>query len=440
METLLIVDDDPGFRGLIETILRGEDYAVETAGCVAEAAACIGRRSYDAVICDLQLPDGSGMDVLRRSREEMPESPVVMITAFGTVANAVDAMKSGASDYLGKPLSSPDELRLVVRRAIDRSHTARERDVLRERENAQFGCSDLIAGDPRMKQALELARKVAPTLATVLITGESGTGKEVFARCIHRHSPRAGRVFVAVNSAALAPGLIESELFGHERGAFTGAVGQHTGCFERAQGGTLFLDEIGELDASLQAKLLRVLQEKSFERVGGTRQITVDVRILAATNRDLKQRVAEGRFREDLYYRLNAFPIELPPLRERPGDIRRLARFFLDRAARNMGKDGVELSPEAESALMVYSWPGNVRELENAMERLAILYDGRIEPGDLPFAQPGAAAQPVSLHDIERRAIEDALSTHNGNRTHAARQLGISLRTLQYRLKEYGIS
>ncbi|MBS1858761.1 MAG: sigma-54-dependent Fis family transcriptional regulator [Acidobacteria bacterium] len=438
METLLIVDDDPGFRSLIETILRGEDYAVETAGGVAEAAACIGRRSYDAVICDLQLPDGSGMDVLRRSREDMPDTPVVMITAFGTVANAVDAMKLGANDYLGKPLSSPDELRIVVRRAIEQGHTARERDVLRAREEAQFGCDDLIAGDPSMKRALELASKVAPTQATVLITGESGTGKEVFARCIHRHSPRAQRVFVAVNSAALAPGLIESELFGHERGAFTGAVGQHTGCFERAQGGTLFLDEIGELDASLQAKLLRVLQEKSFERVGGTRQISVDVRILAATNRDLKQRVAEGRFREDLYYRLNAFPIELPPLRERPGDIRRLARFFLERAARNMGKSGVELSPEAESALMAYAWPGNVRELENAMERLAILYDGRIEPGDLPF-QGGASVQPVSLQQIERRAIEEALAAHNGNRTHAARQLGISLRTLQYRLKEYGI-
>jgi two-component system response regulator AtoC len=244
---------------------------------------------------------------------------------------------------------------------------------------------------------------------------------------------------VAVNSAALAPSLIESELVGHERGAFTGAVGQHSGRFERAQGGTLFLDEIGELDAGLQAKLLRVLQEKSFERVGGTRQIIADVRIIAATNRDLKQRVAGGQFREDLFYRLSAFPIELPPLRERPSDIRRLGRFFLERAARKMGKDGVALTPEAESALMAYSWPGNVRELENAMERLAILYDGGIEPGDLPFAA-STEARPILLRDMERRAIEDALAESEGNRTHAARRLGISLRTLQYRLKEYGMA
>jgi len=439
METLLIVDDDLGFRSLMETILRGEDYAVEGAASVAEAVACINRRSYDAVICDLQLPDGNGLDILRHARAEMPDTPVVLITAFGTVASAVEAMKSGASDYLGKPLSSPDELRIVVRRALDQHHTARERDVLRERENARFACADLIAEDPRMKQALELARKVAPTQATVLVTGESGTGKEVFARCIHRNSPRAQRVFVAVNSAALSPALIESELFGHERGAFTGAVGQHAGRFERAQGGTLFLDEIGELDGGLQAKLLRVLQEKSFERVGGTRQITADVRIIAATNRDLKKQVAEGRFREDLYYRLSAFPIELPPLRERPSDIRRLARFFLDRAARNLGKSPVALSPDAESALMAYSWPGNVRELENAMERLAILYDDVVEAGDLPFSASGAA-RPVQLHEIERQAIQAALEENQGNRTRAARQLGISLRTLQYRLKEYGLS
>ena len=439
METLLIVDDDPGFRSLLETILRGEEYAVESAGSVAEAVACISRRSYDAVVCDLRLPDGSGLDILCRSREEMPGTPVVMITAFGTVAGAVEAMKAGAADYLGKPLSSPDELRIVVRRVLDRSHTARERDILREREDAQFACADLIAEDVRMKKALELARRVAPTQATVLVTGESGTGKEVFARCIHRNSPRAQRVFVAVNSAALSPSLIESELFGHERGAFTGAVGQHAGRFERAQGGTLFLDEIGELDASLQAKLLRVLQEKAFERVGGTRQIAADVRIIAATNRDLKKQVGEGRFREDLYYRLSAFPIELPPLRERPSDIRRLARFFLERAARNLGKSAVSLSPDAESALMAYPWPGNVRELENAMERLAILYDDVVEAGDLPFAAPGDA-RPVQLRQIERKAIEAALEENQGNRTRAARQLGISLRTLQYRLKDYGMS
>jgi two-component system response regulator FlrC len=290
-----------------------------------------------------------------------------------------------------------------------------------------------------MVRVLDLVRKVAPTEATVLISGESGTGKEIIARCIHRNSPRGQRVFVPVNCAALSPTLIESELFGHERGAFTGAVGQHAGRFERAHGGTLFLDEIAELDAGLQAKLLRVIQEKSFERVGGTRQITADVRILAATNRDLKQRVAGGEFREDLFYRLSTFPIELPPLRDRPSDIRRLARFFLDKATREIGKPELTISPEAETVLIRYQWPGNVRELENTMERLAILCDDVIEPDDLPITSTGPA-RPVLFRDIERNAIETALRENDGNRTRTAKQLGISLRTLQYRLKDYGIS
>jgi two-component system, NtrC family, response regulator AtoC len=439
METILIVDDDPGFRSLMEAILKKEGYALDSAASVQEAAACTGRRSYDLVVSDVMLPDGSGLDVLQHTRQDMPDVPVVMITAFGTVASAVDAMKAGAADYLGKPLSSPDELRIVVRRVLDQQRTARERDVLREEQESRFSCGDLIAGDPCMVKALELARKVAATNATVLITGESGTGKEIVARCIHRNSPRAQRVFVAVNSAALSPALIESELFGHERGAFTGAVGQHIGRFERAQGGTLFLDEIGELDAGLQAKLLRVLQDKTFERVGGTRQIAADVRIIAATNRDLKQCVAEGKFREDLYYRLAAFPIELPPLRDRPSDIRRLARYFLEKSLRELGKHGVTLSAEAETVLMNYSWRGNVRELENTMERVAILCDGVVEPGDLPVTATGPS-RPVLFKDIERTAIEAALEQNSGNRTRTARQLGISLRTLQYRLKEYGIA
>jgi DNA-binding NtrC family response regulator len=318
METILIVDDDAGFRSLMETILRGESYDVDSAASVEEAIACANRRSYRLLISDLKLPDGTGLDLLRHWKQEMPEVPVIMITGFGTIATAVEAMKLGAADYLGKPLSSPDELRIVVRKALEQNRAVRECDLLREQESARFSCGDLIASDPKMAKALELVRKVAPTQATVLITGESGTGKELIARCIHRNSPRSQRVFVPVNCAALSPTLIESELFGHERGAFTGAVGQHAGRFERAHGGTLFLDEIGELDAGLQAKLLRVLQEKTFERVGGNRQITVDVRIIAATNRELKQHVNEGRFREDLFYRLNTFPIELPPLRERP--------------------------------------------------------------------------------------------------------------------------
>ena len=438
METILIVDDDTGFRSLMETILKAEGYSVDGAGSIAEAINCGNRRSYHLVITDLKLPDGSGMDVLRHWKGEMPEVPVVVITGYGTVSTAVEAMKLGAVDYLGKPLSSPDELRIVARKALEQNRTSRECGVLREEQDARFACGDLIAGDPKMLSVLELVRKVAPTNTAVLITGESGTGKEIIARCIHRNSPRSQRVFVPVNCAALSPTLIESELFGHERGAFTGAVGQHAGRFERAHGGTLFLDEIGELDGGLQAKLLRVLQEKTFERVGGNRQISADVRLIAATNRDLKQQVSQGKFREDLFYRLNTFPIDLPPLRERPADIRRLARFFLERSAKELGRTGLSLSPEAESLLMAYTWPGNVRELENTMERLAILSEGVIEAHQLPFAS-GAPVRPVLFRDIERKAIEDALQDNGGNRTRAARQLGISLRTLQYRLKEYGL-
>lgn len=437
MHTILVVDDDPGFRKLLETILTGEGYEVETAGTVSEALRCGSRRKYDLVVSDLKLPDGHGIAVLRWWKENMPETPVVMITGFGTVASAVEAMKLGAVDYLGKPLSSPDELRLLVRRVLDQRELADQCQLLREEENRRFACGDLIAGDAKMVRVLELTRRVAPTNATVLITGESGTGKEVIARCIHFNSQRAQKAFVPVNCAALSPSLIESELFGHEKGAFTGAVSQHLGRFERAHGGTLFLDEIGELDGNLQAKLLRVLQEKTFERVGGTRQIAADVRVIAATNRNLKQSVSDGRFREDLYYRLSTFPIEVPPLRERPADIPKLARFFLARSARNLAKPLLALTPDAEKVLLDYAWPGNVRELENTMERIAILCDDVIEPDDLPVTSTGRVG-PVLFKDIERQAIEEALNANDGSRTKAAKQLGISLRTLQYRLKEYG--
>lgn len=439
METILVVDDDPGFRRLIETILVREGYQVQTAGSVADALRQGQTRSFRLVISDLKLPDGDGLEVLKWWKENAGETPVVMITAFGTVASAVEAMKLGAADYIGKPLSSPDELRLLVRRTLDQRRLEQEVEVLREQQQDRFSCQSLIAEDPAMVRVLQMVQRVAPTSATVLLIGESGVGKELIARCIHDNSPRARQVFVAVNCAALSPTLIESELFGHEKGAFTGAVDRHPGRFERAHGGTLFLDEIGELDANLQAKLLRVLQEKTFERVGGTRQITVDVRVIAATNRDLKRAVAEGKFRQDLYYRISAFPIEIPPLRERPGDILKLARFFLERSARSLGKPAPQLTPQAEQALLGYGWPGNVRELQNVMERVAILRDRSVDASDLPF-DAQEAPRPVKFKDIERKAIEDALRANGGNRTKAAAQLGISLRTLQYRLKEYGIT
>jgi two-component system response regulator HydG len=439
MERILIVDDDPGFRKLLETILAAEGYDIATAGSVAEARCALESRHYHLVLTDLRLPDGEGTAVLRWTSEHSPETPVIMITAFASVASAVEAMKLGARDYLGKPLVSPEELRIAVSRALEQSRKSQELELLREEQSVRFGCSSLIADDPRMTRVTELAGRVAPTTATVLLTGESGTGKEIVARCIHANSPRASRAFVAVNCAALAPSLIESELFGHERGSFTGATGQHLGRFERAHGGTLFLDEIGELDGNLQAKLLRVLQDKTFERVGGTREIAVDVRVIAATNRDLKKSVAEGRFREDLYYRLGTFPIELPPLRERGEDVLRLARFFLNRAARNLNKGPIRMTPDAERVMAAYSWPGNVRELENLMERVAILCDYVVEPDDLPITATGPA-RPVLFRDIERNAIEAALEANSGNRTRAAKQLGISVRTLQYRLREYGIN
>ncbi len=435
MAKILVVDDDPGFRKLLRTILVGEDYEVETAATATEGRRIGSRTKFDLVLTDLKLPDGTGMDVLKFFFERTPDLPVILLTGFGTVSTAVEAMKLGAVDYLEKPLRSPDELRKLVRNAL-----ARRSSATRPATSVEgFACDMMIARDPKMLRLIELARRVAPTNATVLLMGESGTGKEVLARCIHRNSLRAGQVFLALNCAALAPTLIESELFGHEKGSFTGAVHQHAGVFERADGGTLFLDEIGELDGCLQSKLLRVLQERSFERVGGTKTLTVDVRLIAATNRDLKKHAAEGKFRDDLYYRLNTFPLELPPLRERQSDVAAMARFFLGRAARNLGKVEPRISETALSTLMAYRWPGNIRELENLMERVAILTDGEVDEADLPL--PGEEDQqvPVTMRDIERRSIEEALRANDGNRTRAAKQLGISLRTLQYRLKEYGI-
>ncbi|MCS7313871.1 MAG: sigma-54 dependent transcriptional regulator [Bryobacterales bacterium] len=438
MAGILVVDDDPGFRRLLETILSAEGHQVASAATVSEAMRACGFQRFDLVLCDLRLPDGDGLQVLRRFRELSPETPFVVITAYGTVPTAVEAMKLGAVDFLEKPLRSPEELRQIVRRTLGGTPTpqATDRPVAGP---SGFPCPSLIVHDPVMLGVVELARKVAPTNVTVLLTGESGTGKEVIARCIHANSRRANATFLALNCAALAPTLVESALFGHEKGAFTGAVSQHQGVFERAHGGTLFLDEIAELDAASQAKLLRVLQDRTFERVGGHRTIQVDVRLIAATNRDLKKLVEEGKFREDLYYRLSAFPLEIPPLRQRPADILPLARHFLARAARSLGKEPLELDEDAARALLAYSWPGNVRELENMMERVAILCEQRVRAADLPLPRSESKQRPVRWKEIEKEAILEALRRNAGNRTRTAQELGISLRTLQYRLKEYGI-
>jgi len=453
--SILVVDDDSGFRSLLTTILRGEDYLVTEAVSVQEARAAgtrslaAGQQPFDVVLTDLKLPDGDGLQVLRWFREHTPSAPVIVITGFGAVPTAVEAMKLGALDYVTKPLKSPDELRRLVRQALAsevRKPVAGEPKSPKPKALPQ--CGSLIAENETMRRVQDMIQRVAPTSATVLIGGESGTGKENVARCIHLQSPRSGQPFVAVNCAALSPSLIESELFGHEKGAFTGAGSLHVGRFERAHGGTLFLDEIGELDANLQAKLLRVLQEKAFERVGGDRLITVDVRVIAATNRDLRQQVSAGRFREDLYYRLNLFPIELPPLRQRGGDILLLARHFLSRACEAMGRSSLTLTAAAEARLTSYPWPGNVRELQNTMERLAILAgEGSVDAPDVPLPSTATADSPITgvdrgpaplqMRELEQQAIMEALAAHGGNRTKAARQLGISLRTLQYRLKDY---
>jgi two-component system response regulator HydG/two-component system response regulator AtoC len=436
METILVIDEDGGFRSLLSAILTREGYQVISGSDVADARKQGAARQFDLVLTDLRLPDGEGLDVLRWFHQHAPDTPVIVITALGSASTPVEAMKLGAADYLGKPLASPDELRLIVRKAIRQRQAGRELELFKEEERERFSCDRLIAHDPRMISALQVARKVAATNSSVLITGESGSGKEGLARCIHENSSRKDRLFVAVNCIALPPALIESELFGQERDDPGGAVAHRIGRFERANGGTLFLDEIADLDGTLQTKLLRVLQEKTFERVGGTRQITADVRVLAATNRDLNNAVAQGKFRADLHHRLNAFSIYIPPLRERPADIPHLAQLFITRAAKTLGKPPLSFSEDAMNLLLGYTWPGNVRELANLMERLAILCDREIRASDLPFGER-AAKLPMTWSAIERQAIEDALRAHHGNRTQAARQLGISLRTLQYRLKEY---
>jgi two-component system response regulator FlrC len=444
--TLLVVDDDPGFRQLLATILAGEGYQVRTAAKVSEARREILDSPFGMVISDLKLPDGDGLDVQKWMNEHRPNTPFVLITGFGSVPTAVEAMKRGALDYLEKPLRSPDELRRLARRAETLSRAEPERVEPAAPTATPGMCPRAVARDPRMLHIYGLLERVAPTPATVLLLGESGVGKEVIARCIHAHSKRAGGAFIGVNCAALSPTLVESELFGHERGAFTGAEARREGVFERARGGTLFLDEIGDLDAALQAKLLRVLQERKFERLGGSETLSTEVRVIAATNRDLRASVEAREFRADLYYRLNTFPIEIPPLRERPADVDALAELFVERAGEELEKPGLRLSEDARFALRAWHWPGNVRELENVIARAAILVDDVIRPEDLPLGQGGPATAadrprgPATVRQMERSLIEAALDRHNGNRTHAARELGISLRTLQYRLKEYGIN
>jgi len=441
-KTILVVDDDDLMRAFLATVLREEGYLVEEAGDGQSALRKLASAEFDLAITDVKMPGISGLALMQEGSAIRPDIRWIIITAFGSIGEAVQAVKQGARDYLTKPLQNPDELRHVVRRALKEAEDEKRIELLSEEIGKNFPPLDMIFLGDRMKDVLRLVREVAPTSASVLITGPSGTGKELVARVIHQLSPRRDKPFVAVHCAALSETLLESELFGHERGSFTGATALRKGRFELASGGTVFLDEIGEIALSVQVKLLRVLQEKAIERVGGSTAIPVDIRIVSATHKDLKVEMSAQRFREDLFYRLNVFPISLPSLSDRKEVIPALAEYFARKFSSSLGKKACVLSEGAKSALLSYAWPGNIRELQNVIERAVILCKGQIEASHLNLDRPGEGSQPESagLNELEREAIREALLKTGGNRKRAAELLGISRRTLHYRLKEYGIT
>jgi DNA-binding NtrC family response regulator len=440
-QTILIVDDDTPMRSFLSTILRDEGYVVEEAKNGKEGFARITSGNFDLIITDLRMPDMSGIELIQAGREIKPDLLWIIITAYGSIGNAVEAMKVGASDYLTKPLQSPDELRHVVRRVLREAEAQKKIALMAEELGKQYPPPEMIFLGGKMQNIHRMVEEVAPTTATVMITGPSGTGKELISRVIHQMSPRRAKPFISVHCAALTETLLESELFGHERGAFTGAVALRKGRFEMADGGTLFLDEVGEIPLTTQVKLLRVIQEREFERVGGTKLISVDVRVIASTNRDLKAEIAVGRFREDFYYRLNVFPIAMPTLNARKEAIGPLADYFARKFTAAFGKKFNGFTAEANQALLSYPWPGNIRELQNVIERAVILASGAIDETHLNLDTSNVDAPDGDglLSATERETIEKVLKDVGGNRKEAARILGISLRTLQYRVKDYGI-
>ena len=443
--TILVVEDDPTFRSLLVAILEAEAYGISAEEDGKQALQALRRRSFDLVLSDLRLPGMEGLALFRAAKAEGIAPPFILLTAFGTVEEAVSALKEGVTDFLTKPLKDPDTLRALVRRTLENRRRELNLTVFQERELAGLPPEEVLFAGAAMAEARRLIANVADTPASVLVSGESGTGKELAARMIHQASRRRDAGFVAVNCAAIPENLMESELFGHEKGAFTGATQARPGKFELASGGTLFLDEVGELPPALQAKLLRVLQEKTFERLGGRREIRADVRIIAATNRDLEAEIRANRFREDLYYRLNVFPIRLPPLRERRDGLPILTEYLVRRAAQQIGKAVSPVAPEVHALFAAYDWPGNIRELQNVVERAVILTSGGITLNDLPENIRRPVKHPLGatdgrLHDLERQAILETWRQCGGNRRLAAERLGISKRTLQYRLKEYGLT
>jgi len=447
-QTILLVDDDTAHRTMLRAHLSAEGYQVIEADDGDIAVHLVKEREIDLVLLDLKMKRVGGMEALQRILDSRPALPVLILTAFSSVESAVEAMKKGAFDYLTKPVDA-GELALTVARALDFDRLQRENAVLKERLGEKFDLGRIIGGSRPMRELYESLALVAPSDATVLITGESGTGKELIANAVHQNSPRVGGPFIKVNCAALHENLLESELFGHEKGAFTGAGEQRKGRFELAHRGTLFLDEIGDMSPTTQAKILRVLQDGEFERLGGTKTIKVNVRVVAATHKDLGKMVETSAFRQDLFFRLSVVPLHLPALRERPEDIPLLAEYFLKQYSGKNRKDIRSFQPEAMEALLAYGWPGNIRELENAIERAVILCLGeQITVRELPPAIRSAAESGVhpvvprpglTLREMEKEMILATLKTTDGNRTRAAEILGITRQTLQNKLKEYNL-
>ncbi len=457
--SILLVDDDAVFRATMSALLEDEGYRVETATHAVEALEKVGAHPVDLVISDLRMPGTDGLELLPQLLAVRPDLVVIMVTGFATVESAIEAMRRGAFDFVRKPCPH-DEFLLTVQRALDKVQGETERRLLREQLDELAGFGTIVGSSPPMKRVLEQIRLVAETDSTVLVRGETGTGKELVARAIHDRSARAARPFVAVNCAALTETLLESEFFGHERGAFTGAIKQRRGKFELADGGTLFLDEIGDISPATQLRLLRVLQERTFERVGGSETIETNVRIIAATNKNLEEAVAANTFRSDLFYRLNVFPIQLPPLRERLDDVPALAMALLHRIGPRVGREVTGISEAAMQTLMRHDWPGNVRELENVIQRAAITTRSReIDRIDLPGAEGAAVAAALSVstegqrltdaslksltrdvvEDLEARYLREGLERFRGNVSRLAEAAGLDRRSIFEKLKRHNL-
>ncbi len=455
MDTILVVDDEVNYLTVMETLLGDAGYEVLTAPSAIEAVKIAGAADLDLVLTDMKMPKMSGIELLEKLQQDNPDLPVIIMTAFGTVEKAVSAMKKGAFDYILKPFKN-EEILVTIAKALEHHRLILANRRLTQELDKKYGFPNIVGESRVMEDILALVQRVAGSRATVLITGESGTGKELIARAIHQCSNRAAKSFISVNCAALTETLLESELFGHERGAFTHAVAMRKGRFELADGGTLFMDEVAEMSQGLQVKLLRVLQEMEFERVGGVRTIKVDVRVVAASNRDLKEEVEAGRFREDLFYRLNVVHLHLPPLRQRQEDIPLLAGHFIRKYVQENLRDKTRITPEALKVLIQYAWPGNVRELENVMERAVILCSNNvISPQDLPAELAPAPAEsrldidrfiplntplPEALDGIEEQMIRRALEKSGQVQVRAAELLGITKSLLQYKLKKYHLT